>query len=117
MIEIKLPDESKMMIDSGSNGLDVAKKISEGLAKNAIAMRLNGELTDITTPITTTNSSVAIITTKNEEALEILRHSTAHVLAHAVTRLYKEAQVTIGPAIENEYSPGNCPKKNTLSVV
>ena len=103
MIEIKLPDESKMMIDSGSNGLDVAKKISEGLAKNSVAMKLNGELTDITTPITTTDSSVAIITTKNEEALEILRHTTAHVLAHAVTRLYKDVQVTIGPAIENGF--------------
>ena len=102
MIEIKLPDGSKMMVDSGVNGLDVAKKISEGLAKNAVAVRLNGELTDTTTPITT-DSEISIITTKNEEALEVLRHTTAHVLAHAVSRLYKDVQVTIGPAIENGF--------------
>ena len=102
MIEIKLPDDSKLMMESGVSGLDIAKQISEGLAKNAIAVRVNNELTDITTPITT-NASVSIITTKNEEALEILRHTTAHVLAHAVTRLYKNAQVTIGPAIENGF--------------
>ena len=102
MIEIKLPDDSKLMMESGVSGLDIAKQISEGLAKNAVAVRVNNELTDITTPITT-NSSVSIITTKNEEALGILRHTTAHVLAHAVTRLYKDVQVTIGPAIENGF--------------
>ena len=102
MIEIKLPDDSKLMMESGVSGLDIAKQISEGLAKNAVAIRVNNELTDITTPITT-NASVSIITTKNEEALEVLRHTTAHVLAHAVTRLYKDVQVTIGPAIENGF--------------
>ena len=102
MIEIKLPDDSKLMMESGVSGLDIAKQISEGLAKNAVAVRVNNELTDLTTPITT-NASVSIITTKNEEALGILRHTTAHVLAHAVTRLYKDVQVTIGPAIENGF--------------
>jgi len=102
MIEIKLPDGSKMNFDSGVNGLDIAYKISEGLAKNAIAIQLNDNLTDLTTPITT-NTSVSIITTKNPEALPILRHTAAHVLAHAVTRLYPSAQVTIGPAVENGF--------------
>ena len=102
MIEIKLPDDSKLMMESGVSGLDIAKQISEGLAKNAVAVRVNNELTDLTTPITT-NASVSIITTRNEEALGILRHTTAHVLAHAVTRLYKDVQVTIGPAIENGF--------------
>ena len=102
MIEIKLPDGSKMNFDSGVNGLDVAHKISEGLAKNAVAIQLNDNLTDLTTPITT-NTSVSIITTKNPEALPILRHTAAHVLAHAVTRLYPSAQVTIGPAVENGF--------------
>ena len=102
MIEIKLPDGSKMNFDSGVNGLDIAYKISEGLAKNAVAIQLNDNLTDLTTPITT-NTSVSIITTKNPEALPILRHTAAHVLAHAVIRLYPSAQVTIGPAVENGF--------------
>ena len=102
MIEIKLPDGSKMNFDSGVNGLDIAYKISEGLAKNAVAIQLNDNLTDLTTPLTT-NTSVSIITTKNPEALPILRHTAAHVLAHAVTRLYPSAQVTIGPAVENGF--------------
>lgn len=102
MIEIKLPDGSKMNFDSGVNGLDIARKISEGLAKNAVAVQLDDNLTDLTTPITT-NTSVSIITTKNAEALPILRHTAAHILAHAVTRLYPSAQVTIGPAVENGF--------------
>lgn len=102
MIEIKLPDESKMSFDSGVNGLDIARKISEGLAKNAIAVKVDDTLTDLTTPITT-DAAVSIITTKNPEALTILRHTAAHVLAHAVTRLYPSAQVTIGPAVENGF--------------
>lgn len=102
MIEIKLPDGSKMNVDSGINGLEIAQKISEGLAKNAVAVRVNDTLTDVTTPITT-DSTISIITKKDAEALSILRHTAAHILAHAVTRLYPEAQVTIGPAIENGF--------------
>ncbi len=102
MIEIKLPDGSKMNFESGVNGLDVAKKISEGLAKNAVAVRIDETITDLMTPITT-NASVSIITTRDPEALSILRHTAAHILAHAVTRLYPKAQVTIGPAIENGF--------------
>ncbi len=102
MIEIKLPDGSKMDFDSGVNGLDIARKISEGLAKNAVAAKVNDTLTDVTTPITT-NATVSIITTRDAEALSILRHTAAHILAHAVTRLYPSAQVTIGPAVENGF--------------
>ncbi len=102
MIEIKLPDGSKMNVDSGINGLEIAQKISEGLAKNAVAVRVNDTLTDVTTPITT-DSTISIITKKDAEALSVLRHTAAHILAHAVTRLYPEAQVTIGPAIENGF--------------
>lgn len=102
MIEIKLPDGSKMNVDSGINGLEIAQKISEGLAKNAVAVRVNDTLTDVTTPITT-DSTISIITKKDAEALSVLRHTAAHILAHAVTRLYPEAQVTIGPAIDNGF--------------
>ncbi len=102
MIEIVLPDGSKMNLESGKNGLDIARNISEGLAKAAVAVKINDTVTDLTTPITT-NATVSIITTKSPEALDILRHTTAHVLAHAVTELYPNAQVTIGPAIENGF--------------
>lgn len=102
MIEIKLPDGAKMTFDTPVNGLQIAQKISEGLAKNAIAIRVNDTLMDITTPITT-DASISIITSKNSEALSVLRHTTAHILAHAVKNLYPSAQVTIGPAVENGF--------------
>lgn len=102
MIEIKLPDESKMNFDSGVNGLDIAKRISEGLAKNAIVATVNETLTDLTTPITT-DATVSILTTKDKESLPVLRHTAAHILAHAMTRLYPSVQVTIGPSIENGF--------------
>ena len=102
MIEITLPDGAKMQFDSPVSGLQIAQKISEGLAKAAVAVRVNDTLTDLTTPITT-NSTVSIITTRNPEALDILRHTTAHVLAQAVKNLYPNALVTIGPAVENGF--------------
>ncbi len=102
MIEITLPDGAKMAFETPVTGLQIAQKISEGLAKNAVAVHVNNVLTDITTPITT-DASISIVTTKNPEALTILRHTTAHVLAHAVKNLYPTAQVTIGPAVENGF--------------
>lgn len=102
MIEITLPDGAKMAFETPVTGLQIAQKISEGLAKNAVAVYVNNTLTDITTPITT-DASISIVTTKNPEALTILRHTTAHVLAHAVKNLYPTAQVTIGPAVENGF--------------
>lgn len=102
MIEITLPDESKLSFASGVTAADIAYHIGEGLGKSAVVARVDGVLTDLTAPITE-NARVSIITAKNEEALEVLRHTAAHILAHAVTRLYKNAQVTIGPAIENGF--------------
>ena len=102
MIEITLPDGAKMQFDSPVSGLQIAQKISEGLAKAAVAVQVNDTLTDLTTPITT-NATVSIITTRNPEALTVLRHTTAHVLAQAVKNLYPNALVTIGPAVENGF--------------
>ena len=102
MIEITLPDGSKMSCESGINGLQVAEKISAGLAKAASAVKVNDTVTDLLTPITE-NATISIITTKNPEALEILRHTTAHVMAQAVEALYPKAKATIGPAIENGF--------------
>lgn len=102
MIEITLPDGAKMSFDAPVSGLQIAQKISEGLAKHAVAVRVNGTTTDLTAPITT-DASVSIITTKDADSLDILRHTAAHVLAHAVKNLYPQAQVTIGPAVENGF--------------
>ncbi len=102
MIEITLPDGAKMQFDSPVSGLQIAQKISEGLAKAAVAVQVDGTLTDLTTPITT-NATVSIITTRNSEALTVLRHTTAHILAQAVKNLYPNALVTIGPAVENGF--------------
>lgn len=102
MIEIELPDGSKMSVEAGISGLDVAGKISEGLAKNALAVAFNGKLQDVYTPLTT-SGTLSIITSKNKEGLEILRHTASHIMAQAVQKLYPHAQVTIGPVVENGF--------------
>ena len=102
MIEIELPDGSKMSVESGISGLDVAGKISEGLAKNALAVSFNGKLQDVYTPLTT-SGTLSIITSKNKEALEILRHTASHIMAQAVQSLYPKAQVTIGPVVDDGF--------------
>ncbi len=102
MIHITLPDGNKKGFEQPPTGLDVAMGISEGLARNAVAMELNGKLVDLSTKITG-DASVRLITQKDPEALEILRHSAAHVMAQAIVRLYKDAKLTIGPVIEDGF--------------
>ena len=102
MVAIKLPDGSVMEMESGVSGFDVAEKISAGLAKAALAVKINGKLTDLSTPITT-DATVTIITGRDKEGLEILRHSCSHIMAEAVKELWPDVQVTIGPAIENGF--------------
>lgn len=102
MISIKLPDSSVLSFDEAVSAADVAAKIGPGLAKSALAAKVNGKLTDLTTPITT-DAELDIITAKSQESLEIIRHTAAHVMAQAVQELYPETQVTIGPSIENGF--------------
>ena len=102
MVAIKLPDGSVLDMESGVNGFDIASKISAGLAKAALAVNINGKLTDLTTPITT-DATVTIVTGKDKAGLEIIRHSCSHVMAEAVKELWPDVQVTIGPAIENGF--------------
>lgn len=102
MVAIKLPDGSVMEMESGVSGLDIANKISAGLAKAAIAVKVNNTLQDLTTPITT-DATVTIITGKDAEGLHIIRHSCSHVMAEAVKELWPDVQVTIGPAIDNGF--------------
>ena len=102
MVAIKLPDGSIMEMAGEVNGFDIAGKISAGLLKAALAIKVNGKTQDLSTPITT-DATVTIITGKDAEGLNILRHSCSHVMAQAVKELWPDVQVTIGPAIENGF--------------
>lgn len=102
MIAITLPDGSKREFEAPVTVADVAASIGAGLAKAALAARVDGKLVD-TSFLIEKDASLAIITAKDAEALELIRHSTAHLMAQAVKQLYPEAQVTIGPAIDNGF--------------
>ena len=102
MTVIRLPDGSKRKYEHPVTVGEVAASIGAGLARAALAGKVNGKLVDISAPIET-DSDISIITEKDAEGLEIIRHSTAHLLAHAVKELFPEAQVTIGPVIEDGF--------------
>ena len=102
MIKIIFPDNSVKNFEKNITGFEIAKSISNSLAKEAIVMKVNEELWDLNRPIDS-DSSIEIITKKQPEALEIIRHDTAHLLAQAVKQIFPETQVTIGPAIENGF--------------
>jgi len=102
MIEITLPDGSKRPFEHPVTVQDVAASIGAGLAKATLAGKVDGKLVDASFPIDH-NARLEIVTEKSPEALDILRHSTAHLLAQAVQRLYPGAQVTIGPVIDNGF--------------
>ena len=102
MPKIKLPDGSVRNYDEPINGLAIAQGIGARLAKDAVAVRVDGALCDLTMEITA-DSSIDIITRNTEDGLEVLRHDAAHVLAEAVKELYPETQITIGPAIEHGF--------------
>ena len=101
-IEVILPDNSKISLQEGANGFDLAKTISEGLAKNAVALEINGDVKDIRTPLSD-GDKVRILTPKDPETLFIMRHSTSHIMAQAVIALFPQAKLAIGPAIENGF--------------
>ena len=102
MPEITLPDGSKKSFPEAVTGLGVAESIGAGLAKAAVAVRVDGEMRDLSAEIAA-DSAVEIITRTSEDGLEVLRHDAAHVMAEAVKELYPETQVTIGPAIEDGF--------------
>ena len=112
---ITLPDGSQKQFDQAVTVMDVANDIGPGLAKATLAGDVNGSLVDAAISIKE-DASLRIITARDEEGLEIIRHSTAHLLAQAVQRLFPDAQVTIGPVIENgfyydfAYDPGFTPE-------
>jgi len=102
MPEITLPDGSKRSFDQPVSIYEVASSIGPGLAKAALAGKVNGRLVD-TSYVIDEDVELAIITDRDPEGLEVIRHSTAHLLAQAVKQLFPEAQVTIGPVIENGF--------------
>ena len=102
MIKITFPDGSIKKFESGVNSLQIAKSISPGLAKATVAAYINDKLSDAKDVITE-DSSLRLISIKDAEGLEVLRHSCAHLLAHAVKELYPSTEVTIGPVIDNGF--------------
>ncbi|PUE32715.1 threonine--tRNA ligase [Limnohabitans sp. Jir61] len=102
MVQITLPDGSQREFPGPVTVADVAASIGAGLAKAALAGKVDGKVVD-TSFTMSSNASLAIITAKDAEGLEVIRHSTAHLLAYAVKELYPEAQVTIGPVIDDGF--------------
>ena len=102
MVQITLPDGSQRDFPGPVSVAEVALSIGAGLAKAALAGKVDGKVVD-TSYCIGTNANLAIITGKDPEGLEVIRHSTAHLLAYAVKDLFPEAQVTIGPVIDNGF--------------
>jgi len=102
MISVKLPDGSQRQFDAPVTVAQVAASIGAGLAKAALAGKVNGQLVD-TSYLISADADLAIVTEKDPDGLEVIRHSTAHLLAYAVKQLYPDAQVTIGPVIDNGF--------------
>ncbi|WP_375208566.1 threonine--tRNA ligase [Hyphomonas jannaschiana] len=102
MIKVTLPDGSEREYADGASPLDVAESISKSLAKKALAAKVDGQMWDLVRPLEG-DAEVAIITDRDPEGLELIRHDAAHVLAQAVQDLYPDTQVTIGPVIDDGF--------------
>ncbi|HDY9571245.1 TPA: threonine--tRNA ligase [Staphylococcus argenteus] len=101
-INIQFPDGNQKAFDKGTTTEDIAQSISPGLRKKAVAGKFNGQLVDLTKPLES-DGSIEIVTPGSEEALEVLRHSTAHLMAHAIKRLYGDVKFGVGPVIEGGF--------------
>lgn len=102
MVQITLPDGAVREYASGITGMDIASDISKSLAKACVAIEINGELSDLSLSINQ-NVSIALVKRSDDQALEMIRHDAAHVMAEAVQNLFPGTQVTIGPSIENGF--------------
>ena len=102
MIEITLPDNSVKKFNNPISVLEVAESIGSGLAKATIAGRVNGELKD-SCDLIDENASLEIIRAQDQEGLEIIRHSCAHLFGHALKQIYPDAKMAIGPVIKNGF--------------
>jgi threonyl-tRNA synthetase len=102
MINITFPDNSIKVFENFPTGMDVARSISDGFARNCVAMKIGDQLKDLNLPIKE-DTAISFITVNDDEGLEILRHSSAHVMAEAVLNIYKDARLTIGPVVEDGF--------------
>ncbi len=102
MINITFPDGNIKQYEAPPDGLTVARSISENFARNCVAMEMDGTVKDLST-LVDHDTGIRFITTSDPEGLEIMRHSAAHVMAQAITRLYPEAKLTIGPVVEDGF--------------
>lgn len=102
MIQVTFPDGKSREFPKGITGLEIAGSISKSLEKSALAVKINGELKDLTLPIND-NSEIQIVTPDSADGLEVIRHDAAHVLAEAIKEVFPDAQITIGPTIENGF--------------
>jgi threonyl-tRNA synthetase len=103
MAAIKLPDGSVRQVEDGSSVLAVAESIGKRLAQAAVVAKLDGKLVDLATKIAPGEHSLQIITDRDPEGLLILRHSTAHVMAEAIQRIWPQAQLAYGPPLETGF--------------
>jgi threonyl-tRNA synthetase len=101
-MNVTLPDGKELELHDGATGADAARAIGEGLARAALAIKVNGDLRDLSAPLND-GEPIEIVTDRSPDALALLRHDTAHVLAEAVLELYPGTQVTIGPPIEDGF--------------
>src|SRR5881409_4169936 len=101
-IRVTLPDGSEKRVPAGSTGADLARAIGPGLAKAALAVRVDGQVWDLARPLPD-GIKVALLTDKDPQALDVLRHSSAHVLATAVRQLFPHAKIGFGPPIEDGF--------------
>src|SRR5690242_2064330 len=110
-VQVTLPDGTPKDLPEGATGADLAESIGAGLARAALAVKVDGEVRDLTRPLQE-GAQVAIVTSRDPEALELIRHDTAHVLAAAVLELYPGTKISIGPPIDDgfyydfEFPPG-----------
>ena len=102
-IVVTLPDGKSLELPAGATGADAAASIGPALAKAALAIRVDGELRDLAAPLPSTGAEIAILTDRDPEALELIRHDAAHVMAEAVMELYPGTKVTIGPPIDSGF--------------
>jgi threonyl-tRNA synthetase len=102
MVHITFPDGNIKAFENPPTGHDIARSISEGFARNCVALQKNGDLLDLNARVEE-DAAVRLVTTRDPEALHILRHSAAHVMAQAILHLYKDAHLTIGPAVEDGF--------------
>src|SRR5260370_7353393 len=103
MLTLRLPDGSQKQFDAGTTPRQVAEGIGKRLAQAAIAAKLNGNIVDLDHELLVGEHSLQILTDKDKEALDVLRHSCAHVMARAVMRLFPGVQLAFGPTIEDKY--------------